>query len=93
MPEGPLFLENTAYRRRRLRDAARVLPVLAFLAVILPVWLIPGSASFAGGTIWFFVLWAALVAAIALLHRALIRADRAVREAEAARLGNMPDEE
>ncbi|MDO5632519.1 MAG: hypothetical protein Q4G22_11865 [Paracoccus sp. (in: a-proteobacteria)] len=92
MPDGPLFLENAAYRRRRLRDAARVLPVLAFLAVMLPVWLIPDSASFAGGTIWFFVLWAGLVVAIALLHRALIRADRAVQEGEAARAGIRPDD-
>lgn len=90
MPDKPLFLENTAYRRRRLSDAARVLPVIAVLAVMLPVWLVPSAVSFAGGTIWLFTLWAVLVAAIAALHVALIGADRAVRQAEAA--ADLPDD-
>ena len=31
MPGGPLFLARAVYRRRRLRDAARLLPVLGLL--------------------------------------------------------------
>lgn len=84
MSKGPLFLENTAYRRRRLGDAARILPVVALLAVMLPVWWVPGAVSFAGGTLALFILWTALVIGTALLHRALMRADRVIREAEVA---------
>lgn len=85
MPERPLFLERASFRRRRLGDAARVLPVLAMLLVLLPVWWAPRAVSYAGGAVWFFVLWAALIAAVAALHRALLRAEAAtIRASEAA---------
>ena len=32
----PLFLARAVYRRRRLRDAARLLPVLGFFLLMLP---------------------------------------------------------
>lgn len=84
MPELPLFLERASFRRRRLGDAARVLPVLAALAVMLPVWWLPRSFSFAAGAIWLFGLWAALILAVWLLHRALIRAEAATLNAGTA---------
>ncbi len=33
----PIFLERRAYRRRRLSDAASLLPLAGFLALVLPV--------------------------------------------------------
>ncbi|WP_323036640.1 hypothetical protein [Pararhodobacter sp.] len=33
----PLYLERETYRRRRIMDAARVLPVLGFVLILLPV--------------------------------------------------------
>ncbi|MEX0281321.1 MAG: hypothetical protein AB3N13_09060 [Arenibacterium sp.] len=33
----PLFLERSSYRRRRLRDAARLLPVLGVFLFFLPL--------------------------------------------------------
>ena len=36
-----LFLEHASLRRRRLGDAARVLPVTAALVLLIPVWWLP----------------------------------------------------
>ncbi|MFV0385774.1 hypothetical protein [Paracoccus sp. (in: a-proteobacteria)] len=75
MTELPLFLERASFRRRRLGDAARVLPVCAVLAMMLPVWWMPRQFSFGLGTLWLFGMWALLILAVHLLHRALIRAE------------------
>jgi len=77
MPDRPLFLERASFRRRRLGDAARVLPVLAMLLMLVPVWWVPRSLSYAGGAVWVFTLWAALIIAVRALHRALLRAETA----------------
>ncbi len=92
MAQQPLFLERASFRRRRLGDAARVLPVAALLAVLLPVWWIPAEVSFAAGAAWFFGLWALLIVAIWALHRALLRAEAATAraEAQAAEAGAAP---
>ena len=83
MPERPLFLERASFRRRRLGDAARILPVLAMILMLVPVWWMPASISFATGAVWFFGLWAALIAGVFALHRALLRAEAvAIRAAE-----------
>lgn len=81
MPDRPLFLERASFRRRRLGDAARVLPVLAALAVLVPVWWLPRGVSFGAGAVWLFGLWAVLILAIFLLHRALIRSEAATQSA------------
>lgn len=85
MAQRPLFLERASFRRRRLGDAARVLPVLAVIMVLLPVWWVPHKASFAAGAAWLFGLWAGLIVAVALLHRALLRSEAA------AQSGAQPD--
>lgn len=81
MPDRPLFLERASFRRRRLGDAARVLPVLALIALFVPVWWLPGLFSFGLGSVWLFGLWAVLIAAVFGLHRALIRAEAATLRA------------
>lgn len=81
MSDRPLFLERASFRRRRLGDAARVLPVLAALAVMLPVWWLPGAFSFGAGAIALFGFWAVLILAVWVLHRALIRAEAATMRA------------
>lgn len=75
MPDRPLFLERASFHRRRLGDAARIIPVLAMLAMLVPVWWVPRSLSYAGGAVWIFTLWAVLIVAVRLLHRALLRAE------------------
>ncbi|WP_295046988.1 hypothetical protein [uncultured Paracoccus sp.] len=84
MPDRPLFLERASFRRRRLGDAARVLPVLATVLILVPVWWVPAQVSFAAGAVWLFGLWAGLIAAVWLLHRALLRADAATLRASQA---------
>ncbi|MBC7133683.1 MAG: hypothetical protein H5U16_11325 [Roseovarius sp.] len=78
---GPLFLARRSYRRRRLADAARVLPILGAILFCLPlVW--KGTAA-AGGTvqamIYVFGLWTVLILASAILSRHL-RLDESERE-------------
>ena len=66
-----LFLGRAAYRRRRLTEAARLVPVLfAALVLIPPIWL-PQYFSHARGAVWLALRWALTIAATALLHRAL----------------------
>lgn len=70
----PLFLAPQTYRQRRLRDAARILPVLAAFLLILPM-LWGDDASDIRQTssdgIYLFVVWLLLIAAAALLARRL----------------------
>lgn len=61
----PLFLARPSYRRRRLRDAARLLPVFGILFLILPLlWSAPGDGprDTGGDLIYFFGVWVLLVA-------------------------------
>ena len=76
-PDQPIFLERAAYRRRRLLDAARLLPMVTLAALLLPVWLMPATMSGAGGLIWLLGLWLVVIAASALLHWRLGRGPRA----------------
>lgn len=69
-PRRPLFLAPASYRRRRLRDAARVLPVFGAVLLLLPVLWAPGESGrreTAGDGIYLFVVWIAVIAAAALL--------------------------
>ncbi|MGO4907197.1 hypothetical protein ACEN2J_02565 [Pseudorhodobacter sp. W20_MBD10_FR17] len=70
----PLFLAPQTYRQRRLRDAARILPVLAMFLLILPM-LWGDDASDIRQTssdgIYLFVVWLLMIASAALLARRL----------------------
>ena len=72
-PKTPIFLQRSNYRRRRLRDAARM---VAFLGLIL--WLVPllwprdalGASQQSGKLLYIFGVWVALVClAAGLSHR------------------------
>lgn len=66
----PLFVARRAYRRRRLIDAARMLPVLGFGLMVLPMLWAPkdGSASeTATDGIYLFVIWGVLIVGARLL--------------------------
>lgn len=73
MPRGqaPLFLERRSYRQRRLRDAARLLPVLG-----LGLWLLPllfaadgEPATTSQALIYIFTVWVVLAGIAAWLSQ------------------------
>jgi hypothetical protein len=73
---APRFVAPETYRRRRLVDAARILPFAALLMMLLPMAWEPAAGAprdAAGDTVYFFLLWAALIAAAAALAPALGR--------------------
>jgi hypothetical protein len=74
-PRTPLFLERSRYRRRRLGDAARLLPLFGLMLILLPMLWSPDATGAARLTAWegvyLFVVWAGLILAAAVLSRAL----------------------
>jgi hypothetical protein len=73
-PKPPLFLERESYRRRRLADAARVLPFVGTGLFLLPVVWEPQAtpeADTVPGLLYLFGAWAALIVAALLLSRRL----------------------
>ena len=73
-PADPLFLERQSYRRRRLGDAARLLPILGAILFLLPVaW--TEAAGTGSGLIYLFSVWAGLIAAIFLISRRLAESE------------------
>ncbi len=76
MARAPLYLARESYRRRRLTDAARLLPVVGIVLIILPILWGPvdgdGPAT-AGAKVYLFAVWFGLVAVAWLLSRALSR--------------------
>ena len=66
-----LFLGRSAYRRRRVADATRIVPILfAMSALVPPIWF-PQHFSYARGAIWLAIAWTITIVVTALLHRAL----------------------
>jgi peptidoglycan/LPS O-acetylase OafA/YrhL len=60
----PLFLARAPYKRRRLRDAARLLPVLGVLLMVLPLMWTPDSRVTlrSWDVAYFFLVWIGLIA-------------------------------
>ena len=67
-PGRRLFLERGSFRRRRMRDAGRMLPIAMLLLMLLPL-LKDGEARLSGVLIYLFVLWGAVILCAALLSR------------------------
>ncbi|WP_300512833.1 hypothetical protein [Aliiroseovarius sp.] len=70
----PLFLARQTYRRRRVADAARLLPLLGVLLFMLPLLGAAGAGNGGEGTgstsiggIYIFAVWGGLILAAALL--------------------------
>lgn len=75
IPE-PLFLARQTYRRRRVADAAQLLPVLGGLLLLLPILaLSDGHGATSRGGMYVFAVWAGLILAAALLSRPLSARD------------------
>ena len=71
---SPVFLARRAYRLRRLRDAARLLPVAGAFLLLLPILWEPPEASdrnTAWDGIYLFAVWGGLIALAAWLAQGL----------------------
>jgi hypothetical protein len=70
MKRVPLFLARRSYRARRMRDAARLLPVAGLFLFLLPLLWSPEQTAerdTAPDGIYLFVIWAVLIALAAML--------------------------
>jgi len=77
----PLFLARQSYRRRRLTDAIRLVPVLGALLFLIPVLnMSGGNGTTLVGGIYLFVSWLALIALSGLLARVTSRPDETPEE-------------
>jgi uncharacterized membrane protein (DUF4010 family) len=80
-PKPPVFLAPATYRQKRLRDAARLLPVLGAALLLLPLlWTrsdAPGGVGNARALLYLLAVWAGLILAAFLLSRVLGPADGA----------------
>ncbi len=70
-----LFLERRTYRRNRLQDGARLVPVLGVLLFFGPVFILSSSTGVDSGTagwlVYFLGVWLGLVILSAALSSAL----------------------
>ena len=71
----PVFLERRVYRRRRVVDASRLLPVLAIALFLMPMlWANEGQgARTSTGGLYLVGVWALLILTALGLGRALSR--------------------
>ena len=75
----PVFLERRSYRRRRMMDALRILPIVGVLLWLLPLfWPTPGDGpdgptpiAMSDAIIYVFGVWIALILAALALWWAL----------------------
>jgi hypothetical protein len=68
-PQEPLFLARGSYRRRRLQDAARLLPWFGAFLFALPLLWTDGQTTL--GLIYLFCAWIVLIGLTFLLSRRL----------------------
>lgn len=82
-PRDPPFLERRSYRRRRLSDAARLLPILGVILFMLPLlWAAGPGGTTARSGLYLFGSWFVLIAIAAGLARPLTRSAEATRDDE-----------
>jgi len=70
---GPVFLARRTYRRRRLGDAARLLPIVGALLVCIPLLWRNGSEASRTTDVMFYIfgLWIALAVLAGAISRYL----------------------
>ena len=70
-----LFLARSLYRKRRLSDAAKLLPIFGAVLLLLPLlWVhqsAPGRSSTATNWVYLFIVWSFLILAAACLAKSL----------------------
>ena len=87
-PRGRIeFLERDSYRQRRVRDAARMVPIFAAVLMLLPLmWSrkTPEQSLTSSGIYYIFGLWIVLIVVSFFLSRVLrfVSAEGDAQEAE-----------
>ena len=69
-PPAPVYLEKRTYRRRRLVDAVRLLPILGIILFLLPILWTPSPenpAQTSNGYLYLFAIWVGMIAVTAIL--------------------------
>ena len=66
----PLFVERDIYRRRRIMDAARLLPALGAALLLMPM-LWARDHGTGAGVVYLFLVWIGLILSAAVLERRL----------------------
>ena len=62
-----IFLQRASYRRRRLADAARLLPIFGLCIVFVPLlWSSDTPVSLSGALIYIFSAWVTLILVVAV---------------------------
>lgn len=84
-PKQPLFLARAVYRKRRLRDAARMLPIFGFVLLMPLLWNVSSRAW-----VYVFAVWLGLIVLAALLARGLGQDSDEIRRESAEDLGADP---
>ncbi|MCR8550281.1 hypothetical protein M4578_20865 [Salipiger sp. P9] len=82
----PVFLERQSYRRRRVIDAARVLPLIGLMLWLIPLlWREDGAAAVRSSSaiVYLFGVWAFLVLGAVILSTRLAAQGRDGGEGEA----------
>lgn len=75
-PKTPIFLQRTNYRQQRLRDAAKLMPIIGTILLALPLaWATEGPDEKIGsnGLIYVFGVWVLLIIGTALLTSCMRR--------------------
>ena len=73
----PVFLERQAYRRRRMADAVRLLPILGWFLICLPLLWRKGDAGLSTTFVMFylFAVWVLMAVLSAVISRFLRSGD------------------
>ncbi|MDZ7904970.1 MAG: hypothetical protein U5N55_03750 [Cypionkella sp.] len=88
----PLFLARANYRKRRLRDGARILPVFGAMLLCWPL-LWPATApQIVAHWLFLFGAWAGLIAVAAVLSRGLADAENSAHGGQDSLAGSPPDD-
>ena len=85
----PLFWARASYRKRRLRDGARLLPIFGVFLVLLPLLWPSAGRPITAHWAYVFAVWAGLIGIAALVSRKLVEAD-ALNDPAIDRLGDAP---
>lgn len=74
-PTNTVFLERKSYRKRRMMDAARMLPLIGVVLVLIPLFWARDDRGTSVALIYYFGVWLLLIAAAAVLSWRLGDAD------------------